>query len=444
MLLQNARVKSGCSGRGSLLKKQIALKRRAMLAAFLAACLLLCGCTAQDSVGAESGASLPAANSTQPLSSSPAASSQTSSVPVSASSDEASQTQDPEQPQRQPAVSDTSTPEEPDEIALLLETMSLEEKVGQMFFVRCPEEGAAAVSQYQFGGYLLFGRDFEGKTPQQVSADIQSYQQNARLPLFIGVDEEGGTVNRISTNPNFRSSPFLSPRQLYAQGGMELLQSNAQEQCNLLASVGVNVNFAPVCDIAQNPADFMYDRSLGQDAQTTADFVRMTVEVYRQNKMGSVLKHFPGYGDNADTHTGIAYDSRSLSALREKDWIPFAAGIQAGAPCVLVSHNIVSAVDKDMPASLSPAVHNLLRQELGFNGVIITDDLSMGAIQEYTGASAAAVLAVKAGNDLLCCTDYETQLPAVVAAVQSGEISEEQINTSVARILQWKQSLGLL
>ena len=160
--------------------------------------------------------------------------------------------------------------------------------------------------------------------------------------------------------------------------------------------------------------------------------------------MGCVLKHFPGYGENGDTHTGSVLDQRPYESFQQRDFLPFEAGIQAGADCVLVSHNVVSCKDSAYPASLSPEWHRVLREELGFEGCIITDDLIMDAIQEYCDSSSAAVQAVLAGNDLLCCSDYETQYPAVLAAVENGQISQERIEESVLRILRWKQELGLL
>lgn len=160
--------------------------------------------------------------------------------------------------------------------------------------------------------------------------------------------------------------------------------------------------------------------------------------------MGCVLKHFPGYGNNVDTHTGVAVDERPYETFQKEDFLPFEAGVQAGAGCVLVSHNIVTCRDGEAPASLSPEWHRVLREELGFTGCIITDDLVMDAIQEYCDASSAAVQAVQAGNDLLCCSDYETQYPAVLAAVESGELSEERIEESALRVLRWKEELGLL
>lgn len=339
--------------------------------------------------------------------------------------------------------------EEPDPIAAraqeLLDGMTLEEKVGQMFIARCPETDAAQLAaDYHLGGYILFGRDFKDKTAEQVTADIQSCQDAAEIPLLIAVDEEGGTVNRVSSNPNLRSSPFRSPQSLYSEGGLELVRSDAQEKCRLLESLGININFAPVCDVSQDPADFIYDRTLGRDAQETSQYVAAVVETMAEEGMGSVLKHFPGYGNNTDTHTGVAYDDRPYDTFLTSDFLPFQAGIAAGADMVLVSHNIVSAMDEASPASLSPEVHRVLREDLGFTGVIVTDDLVMDGVRDFAGDDEAAVLAVQAGNDLLCCTDFQTQVPAVLAAVESGEITEEQIDVAVLRVLTMKLRLGIL
>ncbi len=327
----------------------------------------------------------------------------------------------------------------------ILNGMTLEEKVGQMFIARCPEGDAAAlVSQYQPGGYILFERDFTGKTKDAVIADINSYQSNAKVGMFIGVDEEGGIVNRVSTNPNLRGAPFWSPQALYNEGGFELIESDTEEKCDLLHSLGINLNFAPVADVSENPNDFMYYRSFGRNASETSQYVSLVVSTMKNNNMGSVLKHFPGYGNNSDTHTGMAYDNRSLDSFRSSDFLPFKAGIEAGASMVLVSHNVVGCMDGNYPASLSKPVHDILRNELGYTGVIMTDDLVMNGIRDFTGDSEAAVLAVEAGNDLLCCTDFATQIPAVINAVRSGEISEERINESVRRILDLKLELGII
>lgn len=326
-----------------------------------------------------------------------------------------------------------------------LDSMTVEEKVAQMFIVRCPETNAAEVAeQYRFGGYILFARDFKDRSKEQVAAAVRSYQDASDIPMFIGVDEEGGTVNRVSMYKQFRAVPFRSPRQLYNEGGMALIKSDAEEKSDLLSSLGINLNFAPVADVSAEPSDYMYPRAFGINAEETADYVETVVYAMNEKGMGSVLKHFPGYGNNVDTHTGIAIDERSLESFRQSDFLPFKSGIDAGAQVVLVSHNIVKSMDAQQPASLSASVHDILRNELGFSGLIITDDLYMDAIRKYTKGEEAAVMAVLAGNDLLCCTDYETQYPAVVKAVKDGKISEERINESVMRILHCKLSMGIM
>nr|WP_302119600.1 glycoside hydrolase family 3 N-terminal domain-containing protein [Ruminococcus bromii] len=325
-----------------------------------------------------------------------------------------------------------------------ISNMTLEEKVGQMFYVRCPDEDAVKqVSEYNIGGYILFGRDFNGKTKDEVINDIQSYQDEADIPLLIGVDEEGGTVVRVSSNPNLRETPFLSPKDTYSNGGWDAIEQDANDKADLLLSLGINVNMAPVCDMTSNEYGFMYDRSFSSDVDMEDRYVRTVVETSKAKKLGTVLKHFPGYGNNSDTHTGIAYDDREYSEFENTDFKPFYQGIESGADCILVSHNIVNCMDGEYPASLSQKVHNILRNDFKFDGVIMTDDLIMDAITEFTGDEAAAVTAAKCGNDLLCCSSVETQYPAVLEAVQNGEIPESQVDASVKRILKWKQNLGI-
>ncbi|MBC8536943.1 glycoside hydrolase family 3 protein [Feifania hominis] len=332
-----------------------------------------------------------------------------------------------------------------DRARALLNEMTLEQKVGQLFIARCPlEEAPEKAARWHLGGYILFARDFRARTPEQVTETIQSYQRAAATPLFIGVDEEGGTVTRVSRYPEFREEPFPSPQEVYAAGGFPAVAQDAAEKCELLASLGINLNFAPVCDISTDPGDFIYPRSFGADASETAQYVETVVTAMRGRGMGSVLKHFPGYGSNADTHTGVAHDERPYEVFTDSNFLPFEAGIAAGADMVLVSHNIVASMDGELPASLSARVHEILRQELGFSGVIVTDDLAMDGVRQLVSDERAAVLAVLAGNDLLCCTDFETQIPAVLDAVASGEITEQRIDESVLRILKCKMELGII
>lgn len=352
-----------------------------------------------------------------------------------------------------PAPPPEPTPEElaAQEIDDLLASLTTEEKVGQLFFVRCPAESAVEdITTYHLGGYVLFGRDFADKTADAVIQTLRAYQDAAAadtgIPLLLGVDEEGGTVVRISSNPHLRGEKYRSPQKLLAAGGTEALVADTEEKDALLSALGINVNLAPVADVSTDPADFMYDRTCGLDASGTAECIAAVVGQMAGDNIGSVLKHFPGYGNNVDTHTGIAVDDRSLDTFRENDFLPFSAGMEAGGgkAAVLVSHNIMTAVDDALPASLSPAVHDLLRTELGFDGVVMTDDLAMDAVAAYSADGAVAVMALQAGNDLVITTDYRTQIPKVLSAVEAGTLSMDTIDAACRRLLTWKQSLGLL
>lgn len=327
----------------------------------------------------------------------------------------------------------------------ILNNMSLSEKIGQMFIARCPETNAAALAgQYSLGGYILFARDFANETKDSAKTKIKSYQDASRIKMLIAVDEEGGGVVRVSKYPNFRATPFASQMYLYNNGGVGAILNDTREKCELLRSIGINMNFAPVCDLPDSPNDFIYNRSVSTDVNAVMEAISANVAQMQLSHTIGVLKHFPGYGNNVDTHTGIAVDNRPYSDFQNEDFKPFLSGINAGAPCVLVSHNIVKSMDANYPASLSASVHDILRNELGFTGVIITDDLAMGAITQYTNGENAAVLAVKAGNDLICTSDFVSQISAVKAAVESGEIPIERINTSVLRILNMKIQYGIL
>ena len=350
-------------------------------------------------------------------------------------------------PATAPAVPETTVPETvpADPVRQMISDMSLEQRVGQLFLARCNAETAIQdIQQYHLGGLVLFGEDFENQSMESMRQTIAAYQAAAEKPLLIAVDEEGGDVTRISRFSAFREKRFSSLRKRYDAGGLEAVLTEEEEKCRLLSDLGINVNLGPVCDITTDPAAFMYTRSLGQDAQTTADVTAAIVNLMKDYRVGSVLKHFPGYGNNADTHTGIAVDSRPLSDFESQDFLPFSAGIQAGCGGILVGHILVEALDPELPASLSPAVHRYLREALGFTGVSMTDDLVMQAITDQFGAGEAAVMAVLSGNDLLCSTEYAVQYEAVLQAVLDGRIDIDVLNSAVRNVLEWKIRLGLL
>ena len=261
-----------------------------------------------------------------------------------------------------------------------LATMTLEEKVGQLFWARVPADHQIEdLKSYHLSGYILFGRDFEGRTLEDMKVLTSRYQAASKTPLLIGSDEEGGTVTRISS---ILDTPFQSPMTLYHQGGMEAGLSDTRKKSEVLKSVGINAGLFPVADLAGDSSAFIYDRTIGQDAQTTASYVKQVVEELQKNKVGSTLKHFPGYGDNGDSHTDIIQDNRSLEDLRQADFLPFQAGIDAGADSILISHNILTKIDT-VPSSISPKINEILRKELNFKGVIMTDDLDMAGLADF-------------------------------------------------------------
>ena len=203
----------------------------------------------------------------------------------------------------------------------ILSGMTLEEKVGQMFLARMPDSAAYYAETYQLGGYVLFDVDFNGYSQEEVIERIDSCQAVSKIPMIMSVDEEGGTVTRVSDY--FRDSRFMSPRDVYAEGGWSGIVSDTIEKCELLKDLHLNMNLAPVCDLADDYGDFMYDRSFSGDAQEAANFIGWTISTMNQQGIGSSLKHFPGYGNNVDTHTGMAIDYREAQEYYDYDLVPF-------------------------------------------------------------------------------------------------------------------------
>lgn len=326
-----------------------------------------------------------------------------------------------------------------------LDKMTTREKVGQVFLFTCPASSAIkTIDDDQPCGYCLTGADFKGKTADQVRKTLASYQNSSKIKMILCCDEEGGTTVRISAYPALSAQKFRSPQEVFRQGGMNGIAQDTAKKAKLMKSLGLNMNLAPVCDVSVHPSDFIYARSFGQSAEQTAEFVAVSVKAYQEQNLACVLKHFPGYGNNTDTHTGSARDKRSYQTFQQYDFLPFQAGIRAGAPCVMVCHNIAECMDSTNPASLSPQVHRILRDTLGFSGVVMTDDLIMKGATGALHGKNAAVAAFQAGNDLLLTSDASGSFNALCAAVEDGTVSVERLNESVRRILAWKYSMGLL
>lgn len=326
----------------------------------------------------------------------------------------------------------------------ILKKMSLEEKVGQLFLAHCPHEGGEElVERLHLGGLLMFAHNFEDKDPDKVREFTENCNKRAKIPLLIAADEEGGTVVRISKFPQYRSEPFKSPKDIYAQGGFDAVRDEAAEKARLMLSMGVNYDLAPVCDYTDNEEKYIAKRSFGHTPEMCAEFIKTSVEAMISEGLCCSLKHFPGYGGNSDTHMGMSTDVRDISEFEQKDLLPFEAGIKAGAQSVMVSHNIVNCFDYDYPASLSYPIHAYLREKLGFDGVIITDSLTMNAIRQFTNGADPCVRALMCGNDMIITSLFEDGYKCILKAVENGVVPAERLDEAVSKILTMKRSIGL-
>ena len=319
--------------------------------------------------------------------------------------------------------------------------MTLEEKIGQMLFPRFNLTNYTDdIPIKKPGGFILFAYDFvfnETFIQQYINKSQELSEANVGLPLGLAVDEEGGTVVRVS--PYHRDEGgFPSPQQIYNESGNDGILKIDQEKRDLLRKFFLNVNLAPVADISYNSSDYIYDRTLGRGPEESAEYIEKDVEGYVNDNFTCCAKHFPGYGNNIDTHGDIAIDKRSYEQFQNEDFLTFEAAIRKQIPMILVSHNIVLCKDKKYPASLSKAWHDILRNELNYTGLILTDDLSMGAIKKYTDNISEAVLAVNAGNDILLTSDYYKHYDALMKAADDGKITEETVDKACKRIIAWK------
>ena len=323
-----------------------------------------------------------------------------------------------------------------------MKNMTMEERIGQMFFPRFNLKNSTDdIKNRKPGGFMLFANDFKYTDEQFIKDYITKIQNLSNdaigLPLGLAVDEEGGTVNRVSKYHR-KEGPFPSPQEIYNKSGIEGILKIDQEKRDLLRKFYLNINLAPVADLSYNPKDYIYGRTIGRKAVEAAEYIAKDVEGYVNDNYTCCLKHFPGYGNNSDTHTGISIDNRTYENFKNEDFKVFQAGINNKAQIVLVSHNIVTCKDDKHPASISKTWHDILRHELNFTGLIMTDDMSMGAIKKYTDNESEAVLAVLAGNDIILTSDYYMHFDAVKKAYEDGKINETLINNACKRILAWK------
>lgn len=337
-----------------------------------------------------------------------------------------------------------------------LSRLSLHEKVCQLFFVQ-PEQFShagkvnapdrtfySAFKRFPVGGVILFAQNLRKKKLAALNAGMQEAAQGVNgIGLFIGADEEGGSVSRVANNlrlPEKQPAPskIKTPEKAY---------ESALAIGGYLSEYGINVDFAPVADVRTDiKGATISERSYGSDSDTVSGMVARFVEGLHENGVIPVLKHFPGHGAvTGNTHLESGISERTLKQWRKVDFKPFAAGIQAGAEMVMVSHQVAVKVDPDHPASLSRKVIRLLRNELGFESVIITDALRMAAVHDQYGSGEACIRAIEAGVDILLLpANFSVAYERVMKAVEEGRLTEKRIDESVLRILLLKEKYGLL
>lgn len=325
----------------------------------------------------------------------------------------------------------------------IVESMSQTEKLGQMVMIgiqgtKVDDDSLYMLNQYHMGGVILFDRNMENpEQVKQLTSDLQA-QSNEKVPLFIGIDEEGGDVVRMAE----KLTPPPSQKEIGATGDIEQAKTWAIKTAKSLKDMGINVNFAPVADVGSNDK-----RSYSTDTNTVIDFVRAATKGYQQENIIYSLKHFPGIGKGrVDSHVDSSSIDVAKEVLMTEDIIPFKTIIDENDPndyFILVSHLKYPALDEEYPASLSSKIMtDLLRNKLGYKGIIITDDMEMGAVANHNDFRSIGVNAVKAGADIvLVCHEYEHQQEVYLGlldAVNSGEISQERIDESVKRIIKVK------
>lgn len=356
-------------------------------------------------------------------------------------------------------VAEETKQEESKTVEAMLRKMTLEEKVYQMLFVTpesitgfnpvvaAGEATREALIQHPVGGMVYFAQNLQSRA--QVTQMLENTQSYSKIPLFLGIDEEGGRVARISENAALGFEALPPMREIGDAGDPAAAREVGEKLAGRLSTLGFNLDFAPVADVLViSDNEEIGDRAFGREAEVVSKMVPQVVSGLQENGVSAVLKHFPGHGSAlSDSHTGYSESLRTYDQLAETEFAAFRSGIDAGADFVMVSHiSLVNAIEDGIPASLSKKViTQWLKNELGFEGLVITDSFQMGAIADNYEVDEAAVLAVQAGADMILMpTDVRKTCDALVAAVESGEITEKRIDESVRKILMCKEKMGIL
>ena len=361
-----------------------------------------------------------------------------------------------------------STLSDMDAVSARMQTMTLEEKVGQLFIIRVDaldlsqpvtqvndawaegmlslsEEMTQALQKYPVGGVVLSGKNIADQ--HQLLSFTEALKNAGKIPLFIAVDEEGGLVARLANTPALNLHRYESAMAVGKSGDPEDAADMGKTIGSYLRLYGFNMNFAPVADVFTNPLNTVIgSRAFSTDAGTVAQMTRAFADELQQNRIIPVFKHFPGHGDTAeDSHTGLAVSYKTWEEMLACEWLPYETLTKLD--CVMTAHVATPNVTGNMlPSTMSEEIlRGVLRDELGFSGVILTDSMDMGAITEAYTPGEAAVQCILAGCDMVLGPEnLQEAYDALLSAVKNGDIPEERIDESVMRILTLKSAYGML
>lgn len=350
-----------------------------------------------------------------------------------------------------------NAPDKTDEVQRIVDAMSLEDKVAQLFLVKpeaivdigtataAGESTKQAIDKTPVGGFVYFSDNLQSEQQvQEMLSNVQKYSKDRTgLPAFLSVDEEGGTVARVAGSGRFDVTNVGDMADIGASGDVQKAKQAGETIGTYLSALGFNLDFAPDADVLTNPENTVVKkRSFGSDPQVVSDMSLAVAQGLAQHQIHSVYKHFPGHGaTEGDTHKGYAYTNKTLDELKQSELIPFEYAIKNGAEFIMAAHiSVPNITNDDTPTSLSKTmITDVLREQIGYDGIVVTDAMNMGAVTEQYTSAQAAVKALQAGADIILMPEnFQEAYRGVLDAVKSGELTEEQIDTAVTRIVKVK------
>lgn len=353
-----------------------------------------------------------------------------------------------------------NTPDKTDEVQRIVDAMSLEDKVAQLFLVKpeaivdigtataAGESTKQAIDKTPVGGFVYFSDNLQSEQQvQEMLSNVQKYSKDRTgLPAFLSVDEEGGTVARVAGSGRFDVTNVGNMADIGASGDVQQARQAGETIGTYLSALGFNLDFAPDADVLTNPENTVVKkRSFGSDPQVVSDMSLAVAQGLAQHQIHSVYKHFPGHGaTEGDTHKGYAYTNKTLDELKQSELVPFAHAIENGAEFIMAAHiSVPNITNDDTPTSLSKTmITDVLREQMGYDGIVVTDAMNMGAVTEQYTSAQAAVKALQAGADIILMPEnFQEAYQGVLDAVKSGELTEQQIDTAVTRIVKVKVNM---